>query len=68
MSHEHLCTLRMLTRRLRRYGIPRTWLAAEVQAGRLPCLRVGRRLLFDPQAVEQALLARARQTLEGAAP
>ena len=39
--------------------LPRNWLKQEAQAGRLPCLRVGRRLLFNRVAVEQVLADRA---------
>lgn len=31
-------------------------------AGRIPCLRAGRRLLFDADAVERALIQRAAQS------
>ena len=41
-------------------GLPDAWLRAEAVAGRIPCLRVGRRLLFHPESVEQALLANAQ--------
>jgi hypothetical protein len=42
------------------------WLKGEAIAGRLPCLRVGRRLLFNPIAVEAALALRAANvTVDG---
>lgn len=41
--------------------IPAAWLRAEAEAGRIPHLKAGRVLLFDPDLVEQLLLARARQ-------
>jgi hypothetical protein len=51
----------MLAERFKRYGISQAWLKAEAEAGRIPCFRAGRKLLFDyPQAVEQSLLPRAR--------
>jgi hypothetical protein len=40
-------------------GVPARWLAEEADASRIPCLRVGRRRLFDPAAVEHRLLERA---------
>ena len=61
MSESQLHTLRMLARRFRRYGLTMVWLEAEAKAGRIPCFRAGRRLLFDSTAVEQALLERAQQ-------
>jgi hypothetical protein len=39
--------------------LPREWLRHEALAGRLPCLRVGRRLLFNLAAVQAALCERA---------
>jgi hypothetical protein len=50
--------LNVMARRLR---VPLSWLRAEADAGRIPCLRAGNRYLCDPEAVEAALLARARQ-------
>jgi hypothetical protein len=44
-----------------RLGVPAAWLRAEADAGRVPHLRVGRRLLVNPQAVERVLLERAQQ-------
>lgn len=61
MNEQRLCTLRELGRRLKRYGLTFDWLKTEAEAGRLPCLRAGRRLLFDADAVEAALIARAGQ-------
>lgn len=57
----------MLARRLQRFGLSMAWLKAEAEAGRIPCLRAGRRLLFDPDAVEQELIERARRAQEGRA-
>ena len=42
-----------------RLRLPRLWLRDEALSGRLPCLRVGRRLLFDLEAVQRALSERA---------
>ena len=50
-----------LSRRLR---LPADWLKAEAQAGRIPCLRAGRRTLFNPDAVERVLLERAAKGAE----
>ncbi len=57
----HLHTLATLARRFRPYGLSRSWLRGEAEAGRIPCFKVGRRLLFDADAVERALLERAGQ-------
>jgi hypothetical protein len=62
-----LCTLRDLAGRFKRFGLSYAWLKAEAEAGRLPCFRAGRKLLFDPEAVEQALLQRARAARESEA-
>lgn len=40
-------------------GLPRNWLRDEALAGRIPCLKVGKRLLFNRDAVERTLLERA---------
>jgi hypothetical protein len=45
----------------RRLRVPATWLRAEAEAGRIPHLRAGRVLLFDPEAVERIVLNRLRQ-------
>ena len=42
-----------------RIGIPASWLKSEAEAGRLPAVRVGKRLLFNVEQVERALLAKA---------
>jgi excisionase family DNA binding protein len=36
-----------------------SWLRAEAEAGRVPSLRAGRTFLFNPEAVEKVLAARA---------
>jgi hypothetical protein len=51
-------TLNQLARRV---NLPAAWLKQEAEAGNLPCLRVGQRLLFSPQAVNRALLELAEQ-------
>lgn len=56
-----LHTLPMLAKRFRRFGLSIAWLKAEADAGRIPCMRAGRRVLFDAEAVEQSLLRRAAQ-------
>ena len=61
MSGTELSTLRDLAQRFRRYGLSIAWLQREAQAGRIPSFKAGRRLLFDPDAVEAALIKRARQ-------
>jgi hypothetical protein len=45
----------------RRLRVPSRWLRAEAEAGRLPCLKAGKAILFDPQAVEDALVVAARR-------
>jgi hypothetical protein len=41
-----------------RTGLPLAWLRREADAGRLPCLRVGRRRMFDLAAVMNELAKR----------
>lgn len=66
MEDKQLHTLRMLAQRFKRLGLSMTWLKAEAVAGRIPCFRAGRRVLFDPEAVERALIERA-QRVKGSA-
>jgi len=56
-----------LRRAAARLGVPAAWLRAEARAARVPYLRVGRRLLFNPAAVEAVLLDRAAQEAKGSA-
>ena len=39
-------------------GVPVAWLRDEAKAGRVPYLKVGRRILFDPETVERVLVER----------
>lgn len=59
MSAVAAPTFVTLPRLASRVGLPAAWLRAEAEAGRLPHLRIGRFLRFDPKAVELALTARA---------
>ena len=43
----------------RRLNLPKSWLENEAREGRIPCLVVGRRRLFNPEAVERTLAERA---------
>jgi hypothetical protein len=45
----------------RRLRVPAEWLRQEALAGRIPHLKAGKSLLFDPEFVEQLLLERARK-------
>jgi hypothetical protein len=58
---SELLTLHRLSTHLR---LPRDWLRSEADAGRLPCLRVGRKLLFNLHAVERVLAERAASNAE----
>ncbi len=49
-----------LSQTARRLRVPSRWLRAEAQAGRVPHLDAGGRLLFDPAAVAAALIPRAQ--------
>lgn len=50
----------------RRVSLPVAWLKAEAEAGHLPHLKVGRRLLFSVEAVEEALVELAGRQPEDA--
>jgi hypothetical protein len=60
MNNQHLYTLRDLAQRFRRYGLSMAWLRREAREGRIPSFKAGRRRLFDPDAVEAALIERAK--------
>jgi len=64
---DSLVTLPGLTRALR---LPTQWLKREADSGNIPCLRIGRKRLFNVDAVRRVLAQRAaREGLraEGAA-
>ncbi len=44
--------------------LPRDWLYQEALAGRIPCLRIGRKLFFNVAAVERCLAERAATSRE----
>jgi len=46
-----------------RTGLPLAWLRREAKAGRIPSLRVGRRMLFDFETATAALERRHRETV-----
>ncbi|MEE9394449.1 MAG: hypothetical protein V3W41_18290 [Planctomycetota bacterium] len=64
MRYEVTQLLRLapLAQKLR---LPATWLRDEAQAGRVPCLFVGKRFLFNEKAVIAALLQRAASERAG---
>jgi hypothetical protein len=55
----------MLAERFKRHGLSAAWLKDQAEAGEIPCLRGGRRLLFDADAVEAVLIERAAQEPKG---
>ena len=55
---RYLCPLGAAALRLR---VPAKWLRREAEAGRIPCLKAGSRLLFDVDHVAGLLRRRARK-------
>ena len=51
----------------RRLRVTAAWLREEADAGRVPCLKAGKRFLFVPEAVERVLAERAATEQQGAA-
>ena len=47
-----------LRRAAARLGVPIDWLRREAQRGDIPCLRVGRRMLFNVDDVERSIRRR----------
>lgn len=64
MTSSPLLNVHALARKL---GLSAAWLKAEAAASRIPCLKIGRRLLFNPAAVESVLAARAAGEYAGKA-
>ena len=56
MEYEELLNLATCAYRV---GVPIRWLKTEADAGRIPCLRVGRKRLFNTDAVRRALAEQA---------
>lgn len=48
-----------------RLGLPASWLRDQAEAGEVPCLIVGRRILISVDAVRDHLLRRAAQAEKG---
>ena len=57
---RRLVTASAMARRLR---VTLRWLRAEAEAGRLPCIRAEKQLLFDADVVERVLLERAGKSV-----
>ena len=55
---QYLCPLGAAALRLR---VPSKWLRHEAEAGRIPCLKAGSRLLFDVEHVGGLLRRQARK-------
>lgn len=51
-----------LARMARRLGVTQLWLRDEAEGGRVPCLKAGRRFLFNPEAVQETLASEAART------
>lgn len=50
----------ILSAMARRVRVPAKWLRAEAEAGRIPHLKAGNVLLFDPETVERLIAERVR--------
>lgn len=48
-----------LARMARRLGVTQQWLRDQADAANVPCLRAGKRYLFTPVAVQEALAVEA---------
>lgn len=49
-------------------GVPAKWLREEAEAGRIPHLKAGDVLLFDPEAVEQIIVQRLKEAAQEGRP
>jgi len=57
MNYQTFVPLHVVSRRL---GLPAAWIKAEAEAGRIPCLRTARRLMFNLDEVEHIFGERAK--------
>lgn len=48
-----------MARMARRIGVTQQWLQEQADAGNVPCLKAGKRYLFNAVAVQEALAAKA---------
>jgi hypothetical protein len=53
---DELCSLARMANHLR---VTQSWLKKQADSGRVPCLKAGKQLLFNPTAVIQTLARRA---------
>ena len=60
-----MCELLSLSRLARRLGVTQDWLRDQADAGKVPCLRAGKRYLFNVVAVQEALAVQAARTRQG---
>lgn len=60
MATGKLSSIREAAKALRDYGVTVQWLKEEIAAGRIPALKIGKRVSVDVATVEQALVARAQ--------
>lgn len=56
-----------LARMARRLGVTQDWLRDQADAGNVPCLRAGKRYLFNAVAVQEALAVQAARQKTGVA-
>ncbi len=54
-----------LARMARRLGVTQDWLRVQADNGNVPCVKAGRRYLFNPSAVEEVLASKAARTRQG---
>ena len=69
LTKEKLAMSELLTlaRMARRLGVTQRWLREQAEAGKVPCLKAGKRYLFHGVAVQDAVATRAAQTRQGVA-
>jgi excisionase family DNA binding protein len=54
-----------LSRLARRLGVTQQWLRQQADSGTIPCLKAGKRYLFNVTAVQQAIAVLAARSREG---
>ena len=65
MKESAMSELLSLGRMARRLFVTQQWLREQADAGDVPCLKAGKRYLFNPVAVQEALAVQATRTAKG---
>jgi len=60
MNHENSELVHLIPM-ARQLAVSVIWLRSEAEQGRIPCIKAGRTILFNPRAVQASLVKQANQ-------